>query len=58
MSETIECTMCRQPVPAKECDADDRCEVCQALMKLRDTLIRTGKMKPETPELFREADIR
>lgn len=42
-----QCTGSHQPVPERELNADDLCEICQALDRLRHTLEANGKVRME-----------
>jgi hypothetical protein len=47
------CPMCGNPVPESELSADDECEVCAALRRLRITLEKRGLLHPN---LFERAN--
>lgn len=52
-SPTALCSQCGQPNPEHLLNADGECEVCAALMSLKSTLMKIGRVKPD---LFDRAD--
>lgn len=49
----IICAQCGNQTPEATANADGECEVCAALMSLRATLIKVGRVKPD---LFDRSD--
>jgi hypothetical protein len=45
--DPLPCRGCYNSVPASELNATEHCTICAAIERLKDTLVKQGKARPE-----------